>query len=58
MSERQEKKTRYNQRLEFVAKFETWLQREPPVWMFISWRRWLRSRPIWTDTHYYTESAE
>lgn len=58
MSERQEKKARYNQRLVFIAEFEKWLQLEPPVWMFISWRRWLRSRPIWSGAHHYMEEEK
>jgi hypothetical protein len=58
MSERQEKKTRYNQRLAFIAAFEKWLQTEPPAWRFIAWRRWLRSRPIWTGAHHYMEEGE
>lgn len=58
MSERQEKKTRYNQRLVFIAEFEKWLQREPPAWRLISWRRWLRSRPVWSGAHHYMEAEE
>lgn len=46
MSEKQEKKKRYNQRLEFIALFEKWLASEPPMWRFIKWRKWKNSRPV------------
>ena len=45
MSERQEKKRRYNQRLEYIAAFQKWLEKEPPMWRFLAWRRWRNSRP-------------
>lgn len=47
MSERKEKKRRYNQRLEFIAAFEKWLLSEPPMWKFWRWRRWRNMRPIY-----------
>lgn len=31
MSERQEKKRRYNQNLEYIADFNRWLNEEPPL---------------------------
>lgn len=49
MSESREKKKRYNQRLEFVARFERWVASEPPMITFWRWRRWLRERPVWED---------
>ena len=49
MSERQEKKKRYNQRLEYIALFEKWLKAEPPICRFFKWRKWKNSRPIWRD---------
>jgi hypothetical protein len=45
MSERQNKKRRYNQRLAFIAAFTQWLNNEPAWWRFISRARWLTRRP-------------
>lgn len=45
MSERQDKKRRYNQRLAFIAAFTHWLDHEPSWWRFISRHRWLTKRP-------------
>lgn len=45
MSERQEKKARYNLRLQFITDFYSWLAMEPPIWRFISWRKWRAARP-------------
>ena len=45
MSERQDKKRRYNQRLAFIAAFTHWLHNEPAWWRFISRARWLSKRP-------------
>ena len=44
MNEKQEKKRRYNLRLEFIAHFNKWLDNEPP-----RWRKWKKSRPVWED---------
>ena len=49
MSERQEKKRRYNLRLMWIADFDKWLNREPPMWRVFAWRRWKRERPVWTE---------
>ena len=49
MNEKQEKKRRYNLRLEFIAHFNKWLDSEPPRWRFIRWRKWKNSRPVWED---------
>ncbi len=46
MSERQEKKKRYNLRLMWIADFDKWLNREPPMWRVFAWRRWKRERPV------------
>ena len=46
MSEKQEKKRRYNQRLEYIADFNKWLDTEPPILRPIAWHRWKKSRPI------------
>lgn len=50
MSERREKQRRLNLRLEYIAAFELWLNKEPPVWMFWRWRKWKRSRPVWDNS--------
>lgn len=49
MSERQEHKRRYNQRLEYIAHFGKWLESEPPMWRVFAWRRWKKARPVWRD---------
>ena len=46
MSEKREKKRRYNQRLVYIADFNKWLDAEPPIVRLISWHRWKNSRPI------------
>ena len=46
MSEKQEKKRRYNQRLEYIADFNKWLDAEPAILKPIAWHRWKKSRPI------------
>ena len=50
MSERQEKKKRYNLRLEFIALFEKWLRAEPPMWRVFKWKKWKNNRPIWKES--------
>lgn len=50
MSEKREKKRRYNLRLEYIAAFGKWLNAEPPMWMFWRWAKWKRSRPVWDDS--------
>lgn len=49
MSERQKHKKRYNLRLEYIAKFNKWLEAEPSMVFFWRWRRWKKNRPIWRD---------
>lgn len=49
MSERQEKKKRYNLRLQYIAAFNKWLAREPQMWRIFAWRRWKRGRPVWME---------
>ena len=45
MSERQEKKRRYNQNLAYIADFNRWLNEEPPILKFVSWHKWKKTRP-------------
>ena len=40
MSEKREKKRRYNQNLEYIADFNRWLNEEPPILRFVSWHNW------------------
>ena len=49
MSERQEHKKRYNLRLQYIAEFQKWLDREPPMLRVFKWRRWKRERPVWEE---------
>lgn len=49
MSERKEKKRRYNLRLEYIARFNDWLDSEPPLWLFWKWRKWKYNRPVWDN---------
>ena len=49
MSERQEHKKRYNLRLQYIAEFGKWLDREPPIWKIFAWRRWKAERPLWEE---------
>lgn len=53
MSESREHKRRYNQRLQYIAEFNKWLDAEPPILLLISWFRWKKRRPVWKE-----ESAE
>lgn len=46
MSESREKKRRYLVNLAYTQRFESWLNREPPMIRFFAWRRWLKERPI------------
>lgn len=50
MSERQEKKKRYNRRLQYIAEFNRWLAQEPPRWKLVAWSRWKKQRPRWEET--------
>ncbi len=47
VSERQEHKRRYNMRLQYIAEFDKWLLREPPMWRVLKWRKLKRERPVW-----------
>ena len=49
MSERHEHKKRYNMRLEYIARFNRWLDAEPPIVLFLRWKKWKKSRPVWKD---------
>ena len=50
MSESREKKRRYNLRLEYISSFSSWLDNEPPMWLFWRWRKWKKSKPIWDNS--------
>ena len=47
MSQKRSKKRRYNLRLEYIEKFDEWLNREPPMLLFWKWKKWKNERPIW-----------
>lgn len=49
MSESREHKRRYNMRLESIAQFGKWLDREPPMILFWKWRKWKNERPVWKE---------
>lgn len=46
MSEKREKKRRYNQRIEYIANFNKWLDKEPSILRLVSWHRWKKARPV------------
>lgn len=50
MSESREHKRRYNQRLEYIAQFTKWLEKEPPMVLFWKWKKWKNERPVWKET--------
>lgn len=45
MSERQEKKKRVEQKLQYLAKLEAWLAEEPAWYRFSARKRWRARRP-------------
>lgn len=49
MSEKRERRRRYNLRLEYIAKFEKWLANKPSMLLFWKWRKWKRNRPTWKE---------
>lgn len=49
MSESREHKRRYNQRLQYIAEFNKWLESEPPMLRLISWAKWKKRRPVWKE---------
>lgn len=49
MSERREKKRRYNERLECIAHFNKWLAAEPSMIRLLAWHKWKRQRPVWEE---------
>ena len=49
MSEKREKRRRYNQWIEYIANFNKWLDTEPSILRLILWHRWKKSRPIFKE---------
>lgn len=49
MSEKQEKRRRCNRKLAYIAAFDVWCQREPPMILFWRWRKWLKDRPVFDE---------
>ena len=56
MSGRRMHKTRYNQKLEYIERFERWLRAEPPMILFWRRRKWKKLRPTWKDVEKGGES--
>lgn len=46
MSERQEKRKRYNERAEYITKVMKWVESEPPKWKIFKWIKWQNSIPL------------
>ena len=46
MSQKCEKKRRYNSKLLFIREFEYWLDEEPPMILFWRWKKWKQQKPI------------
>jgi hypothetical protein len=42
-------KTRRNLRLEYIYKFDRWLEAEPPMILFWRWHSWKNRRPVWRE---------
>lgn len=57
MSESREHKRRYNQRLEYIAHFERWLENEPPFVRLLKWHRWKKARPVLAEIENPTYEA-
>lgn len=49
MGEKQEHRKRYNLRLMWIADYEKWLNKEPPMWRVFQWHKWKRSRTQWQE---------
>ena len=58
MSEKQEHRKRYNLRLMYLADFEKWLNREPPIYRVIAWHRWKKNRPEWKEAEQRVKELE
>lgn len=52
MSEKQAKRRRQNQRLEYIAEYNRWVNAEPPIWHFRKWRKWKQARPALGEKRY------
>lgn len=55
MSERQEKKKRIEQKLQYLAKLEAWLAEEPEWWRFSARKRWRARRPKKPSISYWRD---
>ena len=45
MSERQEKRRRFNLRYEYIMAVANWIDREPPWWAVFRRKKWKREKP-------------
>lgn len=46
MSGKREHKKRYNLKLEYIARYNKWLEAEPPKIFFWRWYKWKKNRPL------------
>lgn len=58
MSEKQEKRKRFEQRMEYHAKLKAWLMKEPPMWRIFEWWRWKKTRPVMEGLARYLNEQE
>lgn len=58
MSEKQEKRRRFNERMEYAAEFNAWLRKEPPMWRIFEWWRWKKTRPVMESLACYLNEQE
>lgn len=45
MSEKQAKKNRAKERMDYIRAFNRWLDSEPSMLNIFAWRKWKKSRP-------------
>ena len=55
MSERQEKKRRIEQKLQYLRRLEAWLAEEPAWWAFRARKRWRARRPKSPSISYWRD---
>ena len=58
MGEKQEKRKRFEQRMEYHAELKAWLMKEPPMWRIFEWWRWKKTRPVMEGLARYLNEQE
>lgn len=58
MSEKQEKRKRFEQHMEYHAELKAWLMKEPPMWSIFEWWRWKKTRPVMEGLARYLNEQE